>query len=155
MMKNKSILWMLFIALFACGQRAWAQFSGGDGSQATPYQISSTDDWDALATAVNGGTTYSGAYFQLTAGISPTTMVGTSTNKFSGTFDGNGNTLTFNQESGEQYIAPFRYINGATIENLKLTGTVTSANKFAGGVVAYATGSNKITNWGHGGGSVV
>lgn len=131
---------MLFIALFACGQKAWAQFSGGDGLQATPYQINSIDDWNTLATAVNSGTSYSGKYFKLTTGISVTTMVGTSTNKFSGTFDGNGNTLTFNQESSEHYIAPFRYINGATIENFKVAGTVTSANKFAGGIVAHATG---------------
>lgn len=57
----KPFLWMLFIALFACGQKAWAQFSGGDGLQATPYQISSIDDWNALASAVNSGTSYSGA----------------------------------------------------------------------------------------------
>ena len=127
----------------------------GTGESGNPYLISNSDQFALLANRVNGGNAYNSTYFKLTEDISTTTMVGTSTNKFSGTFDGNGNTLTFNQESGEQYIAPFRYINGATIENLKLTGTVTSANKFAGGVVAYATGSNKITNWGHGGGSVV
>ena len=148
MMKNKSILWMLFMAVLAYGQTAWAQWTGS-GTEAAPYKINSIADWNTLATNVNDGNTYSGKYFQLTTDIGTTIMVGTSTNKFSGTFDGNGYTLTFNQEntnSENQYIAPFRYINNATVQNLKVSGTVTSNAKFAGGVVAHATGSNTITN---------
>ncbi|MCR4922181.1 MAG: hypothetical protein K5945_10835 [Bacteroidaceae bacterium] len=145
-MKNISFLCMLFVAFFAYGQKAWAQFSDGDGTPDNPYLISSANDWDALSSAVSGGTTYSGGYFRLTDDISVTTMLGSSTSKFSGTFDGNGHTLTFNQEATEQYIAPFRYVSNATIENLRVAGTVTSSNKFAGGVVAHATGTNAITN---------
>ena len=137
---------MLFIALFACEQTAWAQFSDGDGTRTNPYQISSVEDWDKLSNAVKDGSTYNDKYFKLTDNISVTTMVGTSTYKFSGTFDGNGHTLSFNKDATEQYISPFRFINNAIIENLKVSGTVTSSNKFAGGVIAHATGSNTITN---------
>ena len=104
-----------------------------------------------FANRVNGtngetATSYNDKFFRLMEDISVTNMVGTSSNKFSGTFDGNGYTLTFNKNSDEQYIAPFRYINSAIIQNLKVAGTVTSSNKFAGGVVAHATGSNTIAN---------
>jgi len=147
-MKRNRFLLLIF-ALVAFGQTAWAQFSGGDGSQGNPYLITSASDWNTLASNVQNGNSYSGKYFKLMDNISVTTMVGTSDNnkKFSGTFDGNGQMLTFNKESSEQYIAPFRYINGATIKNLKVAGTVSSINnKFAGGVVAHAIGSNTITN---------
>ena len=118
------------------------------GTETDPYLISNVEQWDMLASNVSiSGIHYSGEYFKLTENISVTEMVGTSSNKFSGTFDGNGQTLTFNQNNAtEQYIAPFRYINSATIQNLKVAGTVTSSNKFAGGVVAHATGSNTIAN---------
>jgi hypothetical protein len=121
---------------------AWS----GTGESGSPYLISNSDQFALLANRVNGGTNYSGKYFKLTDDISTSTMVGTSAKKFSGTFDGDGHTLTFNQTSDEQCIAPFRFINGATIQNLKVAGTVTSTNKYAGGVVAHATGSNTITN---------
>ena len=117
------------------------------GTETDPYLISNVEQWDMLASNVSiSGIPYSGEYFKLTENISVTEMVGTSSNKFSGTFDGNGHTLTFNKNSGDQYIAPFRYINSATIQNLKVAGAVTSSNKFAGGVVAHATGSNTIAN---------
>ena len=116
------------------------------GNEGDPYLILTADQWDMLATRVNEGNSYEDKFFKLMEDISVTTMVGTGSNKFSGTFDGNGHTLTFNKESGNQYIAPFRYINSATIQNLKVTGTVTSSDKFAGGIVAHATGSNTITN---------
>lgn len=35
---------------------AWAQFSGGTGTEADPYQISSTDDWIQLCANVNNST---------------------------------------------------------------------------------------------------
>ena len=86
---------------------AWAW--NGTGTEADPYQISSTADWNTLATNVNNGSqTYSGKYFILMADITvtetissgtPATMVGTSdSNSFRGTFDGNGHTITLNYD---------------------------------------------------------
>lgn len=74
-------------------------------------------------------------------------LVGQSTEKpFKGIFDGAGHTLNcdINLTSGsEPYAAPFRYINGATIKNVKVTGTVKGGNHSAG-LVGYASGSSKI-----------
>ena len=75
-------------------QTAWAQFSGGSGTQADPYQISSVADWNTLATNVEAGDSYSGMYFTLTEDIDNIeTMVGSEGKPFSGHFYGNGKEL--------------------------------------------------------------
>ena len=104
-MKKTAIL--ILLALLTFTPMAWAW--NGTGTEADPYQISSTADWNTLATNVNNGSqTYSGKYFILMADITvtetissgtPATMVGTSdSNSFRGTFDGNGHTITLNYD---------------------------------------------------------
>ena len=75
-----------------------------------------------------------------------TRLIGLSNKPFKGIFDGDGHTLTcaIDLTSGsEPYAAPFRYINGATIKNVKVTGTVNGGN-YSAGLVGYASGSSKI-----------
>lgn len=123
----------------------------GQGTQELPYLITSIEDWNNLAEDVSSGKSYSGKYFQLTDNISVTNMVGGdgsvgSSYVFSGIFDGDGHTITFNSANAtEQYIAPFRRISDATIKNLKVAGSVSSSNRFAGGIVAYAKGTSTVT----------
>ena len=151
----------MLIVFFLCGQTAWAQWAGS-GTEADPYQISSTSNWNTLASYVNSGTTYSGKFFKLMADITvtetvssgtPAYMVGSSDSKsFQGTFDGNGHTLTLDYNdnrtgSDDNYCAPFRYINGATIKSLHVNGTISKTQaKHAGGFVGKALGNNYITN---------
>ena len=147
---------MMLLALFSSG--AWAQFSGGNGSESNPYQISSSTDWNTLATNVNSGTSYSGKYFKLTSNITisgstQNYMVGTmsgetsSGNAFSGNFNGDGHTITisYSTNSSFYYTAPFRYISGATIKNVKVAGTM-NVYKFMGSLVGYCMGTNNIEN---------
>ena len=120
------------------------------GNEDNPYMIYTVEQWNSFANNVNHGYTYSGKFFKLMSNINVTEMVGggDGSNKvFSGTFDGNGHTLFFYIENAtEQYIAPFRRIDGATIKNLKLQGTVSSSNRFAGGIVAYTKGTSTVIN---------
>ena len=119
----------------------------GTGTSGDPYLIGTTDDWNTLAAAVAGGISYSGKYVKLTADITVSTMVGVANNfPFSGTFDGNNKTITANIVSAAtgddvniQGVAPFHYINGARIKNLTVAGTVTSASKYAAGLVGWST----------------
>ena len=60
---------MLLLMMLLTATTAWAQFSGGDGSQATPYQIASYNDLKTLRDNVNSGTNYNGVYFKQTANI--------------------------------------------------------------------------------------
>ena len=134
-MKKTSILFLL--VLLAFGPTAWAQGLSGSGTEADPYLITSTADWNTFASNVNGNNNYWNQFLKLTADITVTEMAGTSSSKFHGTFDGNGYTLTFNKGTAEnpfseEYCAPFRYIFGATIKNLHVAGTIYTSNKFAG-----------------------
>ena len=150
---------MIIALLCAMVQGAWAQYSGGSGTETDPYKISTVDDWITLCTNVNDGTsTYSDTFFKLMADITvseeftgvPTKMVGRGENvNFRGTFDGGGYTLTVNyvDNSDNNACAPFRFIRNATIRNLHVAGKITKNHKlFAGGLVGVAYGTCYISN---------
>ena len=154
-MKKKSFLKVLFAVLsmlaLAVGQTAKAMT--GTGTQTDPFVISSVADWNTFAANVNAGTN-ADKYYQLDANIGSssdpvTSMVGlrddtnSILNPFSGHFDGNGKTLYVNV-GGSVGAAPFRFIDGATIENLTVQGAVTcdlTDSNHAGGLVGLC-GSN-------------
>jgi len=101
---------------------------------------------------VNAGNTSANA--KLTANIDYTAytgvdaMIGDNNNvRYAGIFDGQGHTVTvaFNTTSVQE-TGLFRRINGATIQNLKVAGTITASDKFAGGVVARIEGTGTIKN---------
>lgn len=144
----------------------------GTGTENDPYIIASTTNWNKFAGYVNGGNTFNGKFVKLTANIELTInnnktepnksdeMVGwgfdnTESKYFSGTFDGDWNTLTFNagevgnpiRRTDGKYppTAPFRIIDGATIKNLTVDGTIVSSLKYNAGFVGFAFG-NKTGN---------
>ena len=122
----------------------------GTGTAEDPFIIASTQDWETFANTVNQGNTYSGKYVSLTADITVSTMVGTSEHPFTGTFtSAEQKTLTFNCGTEEEpfdydYCAPFRYIDGATIEKLNIAGSIYTDDQYAGGLVAQAKGDWSI-----------
>jgi len=129
--------------------------SAGTGTEGDPYIISNSDQWLTFVAWVNGGESFSaesfsGKYVRLTQDISISTPVGSrvsdSDNKpFSGTFLGDGHTITVTlTDDGKQGLAPFRYIDGATIKNLKVAGTIASSQYHSAGVVGFASGTNTI-----------
>lgn len=72
------------------------------------------------------------------------------TTAFTGTFDGNGHTITYGQivegYDPNPAVKPlFNYAYGATIKNLTVTGYLTCADQYVGGIVGYAADST-ITN---------
>ena len=87
--------------------------------------IGSVDEWNSFAASVKGGNTYSGIIVRMTADVGPVTTMVDGT--FSGTFDGDGHTLTVNISGGSTSAATFAYVKDATIQNLRLEGTVTSS----------------------------
>jgi hypothetical protein len=93
-------------------------------AQAQEVTIGSKADWDAFAARVNAGETSLNARMTADVLVGVTTMVGTQSNPYRGTFNGNGHTLTLALNSNARYCAPFSRVSGATIENLKTTGRV-------------------------------
>lgn len=136
----------------------------GSGTSADPYQITSVDDWNAFADAVNGGYDYRGKYIKLMDDIEINVgagdkMAGVFVKKgdsgnrpFNGTFDGDGHTITFNCGAVGSPIdvlacSLFRYTTVITINNLTVVGTIVSSKKFAASFIGYHDGSiSYITN---------
>ena len=118
-----------------------------------PYIISNTAEWNDFVSSVNSGNSYKGKFVKLTADISVTEKVGTvkgnvQQNAFSGTFDGDGHTITATiTDNSNQGAALFSYINGATIKNLKVAGTINSSQRHAAAIVGFSKGTgNSIVN---------
>ncbi len=145
-----------FGALDITTSAAWdgtvaAGFGGGDGSSAeTACEIANGEQLARLAQDVNGGTTYKGKFFKLTANIdlggNEWTPIGVKWNCFEGTFDGNGHTVsnfTINKPD-ESYLGLFGK-NKGTIMNLGVEKAEINGYEFVGGVCGYNDGV-KIQN---------
>ena len=114
----------LCMLLFAASS-AWATGGtmSGSGTLRDPYIISDAADWRAFARAVYlNGNTYENKYIKLGADITVTQKVGDYTDgmPFSGTFNGDGHTITadISQTSQNPFSTdPFRSqnINGAAL----------------------------------------
>lgn len=140
---------LIFVSTLSWGQES-SSLTTGSGTEIDPYVISSADDWRYFASDVNGGYSYTGEFVKLNSNItidcvSRDNMVGNRVENtyysFKGTFDGDNNTLTFNydytplaSENRLDYVAPFRYINGATIKNLNVAGEIKMNKHNAGGL---------------------
>ena len=105
--------------------------------------ISSEAEWNTFAQNVNDGTSYEGKTVMLGADINVNTMV---VGTFKGTFDGNGHTINVNISGGADGLALFYIIDGATIQNVKVTGTITSSLHRPATFVALVYGSSIIRN---------
>lgn len=134
-----------------------AQNISGTGTQEDPYLITSAEDWNLFAKSVEGGIDYSKKYVKLTNDITISTMVGvcdeSGDRPFSGIFEGDNHTLTANitstatgDDENNQGVAPFHLIKQATIQNLIVAGNITSASKYAAGLVGWIDGKSKDSN---------
>ena len=135
-------------------QRFDSTFSGGDGTSTDPYIISSAADLQQLANDVNNdGNNYSGKYLKLTADITLDTVedgqsnftpIGDYSNQFSGTFDGDGHTisnLTINLPDND-YVGLFGNVGtGGTVQNVTLDNANISGNNYVGGLVGHNGGT--------------
>lgn len=124
------------------------------------YLIGSVQDWQNFAAIVETTPT---ANAKMIADVDlgdDQTMVGTYHQKYQGTYDGQGHTLTFKYNTAGMSFepeqrdlslnflgaAPFRDIEGATICNLHTAGSVTAEKIGASGLVGWTYGTNTIEN---------
>lgn len=110
------------------------------------YEIASKDDWKAFCDIVESGQTSVDA--KLTRNVDlggDIAQVGTSSKYYSGTFDGQGHTLTVNWNVNASDIAPFRHVRGATIKNLRTAGTIKSSRMYIGGLIDEVYGETTVT----------
>ena len=151
----KKIITPILMLLFAVvGNNTAFAYSGGNGTEQTPYLISSRADMEQLASAVNGGQSYAGTYFLLTHDLTATedtvnTVIGNSNNRaFSGIFNGGGHEIAVRidiSSADAVYAGIFGYSRGATIKNLGVRGSVSAsatttfatASAYSGGICGY------------------
>ena len=114
------------------------------------YIIKTANGWGWFCFATNYDLApdgFSGKTVKLATDVESAEMAGTSGHPFKGTFDGQNYTLTFNRTAAEHLSAPFHYINGATISNLHVEGTITGGTyESLGGLVGRAEGNITIEN---------
>lgn len=148
-MKKIVLLLMTLLASLS----AWAIEQDSDGY----YLIGSVADWDEFAAIVYN--TDQSANAKMTADIDlgdDQTMIGLTTESgkspaFMGIFDGQGHTLTvaYIDQGDNSLGAPFAKINGATIKNLHVTGSIYSTGFHPASIVSDTWGNSKLENiWG-------
>lgn len=105
----------------------------GKGTQASPYLITSAEDFYNFSMVIAGGESFEGKYFRQTADIDMTTVSFYSgvanPNVFAGVYDGCGHTINANITSTESSFFP--YVTG-TIMNLVTTGTIKNSGHTGG-----------------------
>ena len=117
------------------------------------YEIATKEDWKAFCDRVNKGQTTLNA--KLTKDVDlgeEIVMAGTADSYYyvffyyTGTFDGQGHTLSFNWNAGkDDKIALFKYVKDATIKNLRTQGKITSKGDGLSGMVYAAFGTTTIS----------
>ena len=149
-MTKKIFLILTLLLTTVVGVWAW----DGSGTSTDPYLIKSSADWKQLADDVNGGNSYSGKYFEMTADIDAEGIsVGSDPKPFSGIFSGGMHTLTYDRggakpdrfEYVEDICAPFIKLNGATIRHLKVKGSIFSRHTHCAGLASLIEGSQTTT----------
>ena len=107
------------------------------------FEITSAESWVAFTNLVANGEDINAC---LTADITGvTTPVGSSSKPFKGTFDGKGHSLDIAFTATGEYYAPFWFVDGATIKDLHVTGTLNADNKqYIGGIVGSASGTTTL-----------
>lgn len=121
---------------------AFAHILEDNGS---PYEINSVEGLMAFREAVNDGTVqnFHTENFVLTADLDMAavegwTGIGNSTNKFTGTFNGNGHVIkNLHVYGDEPNMGLFGYVENATIYNLHLMNPVVNSQKYAGALVGF------------------
>lgn len=108
---------------------------------AESYEIATKADWQAFCNRVNDGQTAINAKLMNDVDLSEEiTMAGTIRN-YNGTFDGQGHTLTLNWNSQSGEVALFKFVNNATIKNLRVNGKIKSDGRTLSALVCNAVGN--------------
>ena len=116
----------------------------------TEFSISTAAQLAGLAKLVNDGNNFSGKTLKLTADIdlggNEWTPIGGSACTFRGTFDGNSFGITglkVTNNSGNGFAGLFGDVQGSTIKNLTVSGTVTdnAGFSYSGGITGHAQDS--------------
>ena len=93
-------------------------------AEKTVTDIYTAEDFIAFTDAVNAGCDYKGKTVKLhTDALTVETPVGTQAHPFAGTFDGAGHEVEL-FIGGEENVGLFGYLKGATVKNVRVSGSI-------------------------------
>ena len=146
----------LLLLSLAVGFSASAQtFSGGDGSESSPYLVKTVADLAELSTVVGGGNNMEGKFVKMDNDIAfgssdAAVVIGTITKKFNGTFDGNNHKITgYNIAStSKTYQGLFGAINNkGVIKNVTMVSpSITVTGAYAGFICGHVNDGGVVDN---------
>ena len=158
---RKTLFSILTLLLTMVTQGAWA-WAYGSGTAQDPYQVRNAGDWLALALLIGSSDTYQehcDKYYILTNDITVSLMWGMGVTNwsteghmlaFKGNFDGNNHTITLDLTVTKYDLdtpaAPFAALDGATIKNLNVAGSITTDGRRPAGIASFVSGNTTITN---------
>lgn len=135
-MKNKLLFLVLLISL-TMAFCITASAMSGTGTANDPYIVETSEDFASI-------NSNNSAHYKLANDVSLSSTTGFIVENFSGTFDGNGKTitveLTSNKSGKNTFDAIFGVVSGY-VKNLTIKGNVSGSDKVAG-VVGKLTGGN-------------
>lgn len=108
--------------------------------------IANADELQAFGHAVRLGKTSLNAKLEADIDFTAARKPLSNDKSYTGTFDGQGHTVTLNLEDKFGSVALFRTLTGATVKNLRISGTVTTEYKFAAGVAADVYNNTRVEN---------
>ena len=135
---------------FADGGAVSLQSESGEGRALEPaadgkYYISTAEQLEEFAKLVNDdGETTANAVLtdDIDLNNQPWYPIGSDSSRYTGTFDGNGKTISglYINSSSDNYQGLFGYVGtGGTVQNLSVSGSV-KGDDYVGGVVGYNNG---------------
>ncbi len=124
--------------------RCQTQVFAGSGTSGDPFLLTNAT-YPSFVRGIQYVGNFSGKYFQMTGDITTDKMAN---GTFSGTLDGNEHTVTLTLGNADGYLnqscAMFNTLNGATIKNLRIAGSIYSSAKYNASIACSATGTNTI-----------
>ena len=110
--------------------------------------INSTEDWQRFCNILESYNTgiFTGRTVKLGADISITDMAGSDEHPFTGSFDGQGHTLTVAFNNNTTCTAPFYYVSNCSFRDLHIKGTIDVSEKKAAGIASLVEGDVTIRN---------
>ncbi|MBQ7792137.1 MAG: hypothetical protein IJ367_01415 [Clostridia bacterium] len=151
-MKQKRMLAMLLMSMIIfCGSVSVsaATVPSGNGTEAEPYAISNAEELVWFCEQVNNGATDIDAILTSDIALSGTwTPIGTWDKIYTGTFDGQGKTISglsalYDLDTTSEQVGLFRY-NAGTIQNVIVSGELTAGG--ATGICIYNYSGGQIIN---------
>ena len=106
--------------------------------------IASTEELNAFGRAVRQGQRGLNARLEAHVEYAGRVKMLSTAMGYAGTFDGQGHAITVGINRDTNNAGLFYCLNGATVKDLTIKGQITTSGKFAGGLAARASGTNRV-----------